>query len=334
MQWLTRLLFALAVGMTAGATHAEMSEIKIAQQYAASFLPLMIMERDGLVEKHAKALGIPDLNANWVKLGGPSVLNDGVISGAIQFIAVGPPSLITLWDKTKGNVQVKGVCAIATYPLYLNVRNPNVKSISDFSDKDKIALTSIKVSMQAVLLQMEAARLYGDANYTKFDPLTVSMSNPDGLLALINSSGGVDAHFTTSPFHEQEIKVPGVRTLTTNYKILGGPATALLVATSTKFRDENPKSYRAFYDALSEAIATINNDKRAAAKAFLEQTKDTKNSVDDVYAMISAPDYVFTQTPQKIGLVANFMHKIGSIKAKPVSWKDMFFPEVQGMPGD
>ncbi len=334
MQWLTRLLFALAVGMTAGATHAEMSEIKIAQQYAASFLPLMIMERDGLVEKHAKALGIPDLKANWVKLGGPSVLNDGVISGAIQFIAVGPPSLITLWDKTKGNVQVKGVCAIATYPLYLNVRNPNVKSISDFSDKDKIALTSIKVSMQAVLLQMEAARLYGDANYTKFDPLTVSMSNPDGLLALINSSGGVDAHFTTSPFHEQEIKVPGVRTLTTNYKILGGPATALLVATSTKFRDENPKSYRAFYDALSEAIATINNDKRAAAKAFLEQTKDTKNSVDDVYAMISAPDYVFTQTPQKIGLVANFMHKIGSIKAKPVSWKDMFFPEVQGMPGD
>lgn len=334
MQWLTRLLFALAVGMTAGATHAEMSEIKIAQQYAASFLPLMIMERDGLVEKHAKALGIPDLKANWVKLGGPSVLNDGVISGAIQFIAVGPPSLITLWDKTKGNVQVKGVCAIATYPLYLNVRNPNVKSISDFSDKDKIALTSIKVSMQAVLLQMEAARLYGDANYTKFDPLTVSMSNPDGLLALINGSGGVDAHFTTSPFHEQEIKVPGVRTLTTNYKILGGPATALLVATSTKFRDENPKSYRAFYDALSEAIATINNDKRAAAKAFLEQTKDTKNSVDDVYAMISAPDYVFTQTPQKIGLVANFMHKIGSIKAKPVSWKDMFFPEVQGMPGD
>ena len=334
MQWLTRLLFGLSVGMTAGATYAEMSEIKIAQQYAASFLPLMIMERDGLVEKHAKALGIPDLKVSWVKLGGPSVLNDGVISGAIQFIAVGPPSLITLWDKTRGNVQVKGVCAIATYPLYLNVRNPNIKSISDFSDKDKTALTSIKVSMQAVLLQMEAARLYGDANYTKFDPLTVGMSNPDGLLALINSSGGVDAHFTTSPFHEQEIKLPGVRTLTTNYKILGGPATALLVATSTKFRDENPKSYRAFYDAMSEAITTINSDKRAAARAFLEQTKDTKNTVDDVYAMISSPDYTFTQTPQKIGLIADFMYRIGSIKAKPASWKDMFFPEVQRMPGD
>jgi NitT/TauT family transport system substrate-binding protein len=85
---------------------------------------------------------------------------------------------------------------------------------------------------------------------------------------------------------------------------------------------------------VSEAIAIINNDKRAAAKAFLAQTKDTKNTVDDVYAMISSPDYIFTQTPQKIGLMAEFMYRIGSIKTKPVSWKDMFFPEVQRMPGD
>ncbi len=155
-----------------------------------------------------------------------------------------------------------------------------------------------------------------------------------GQIVFINSSGGVDAHFTTSPFHEQEIKVPGVRTLTTNYKILGGPATALLVATSTKFRDENPKSYRAFYDAMSEAIAIINKDKRAAAKAFIEQTKDTKNTVDDVYTMINSPDYIFTQTPQKIGVIAEFMHRSGSIKTKPASWKEMFFPEVQRMPGD
>jgi len=30
-------------------------------------------------------------------------------------------------------------------------------------------------------------------------------------------------HFATSPFHEQEMKIPGIRTLTTNYEILGGP---------------------------------------------------------------------------------------------------------------
>ena len=73
-------------------------------------------------------------------------MNDGVISGALQFISVGAPSLATLWDKTKDNVQIKGMSALTTYPLYLNVRNPSVKSIRDFSDKDKIAVPSVKIS--------------------------------------------------------------------------------------------------------------------------------------------------------------------------------------------
>ena len=334
MQTICRVLAALLLGAVACGANAEVTEINVAQQYGVSFLPLMVMERDKLVEKHAKALGLPDLKANWVSVAGPSVMNDGVISGAIQFIAVGAPSLITLWDKTKGNVQVKGVSAMTTYPLYLNVRNPNIKSVNDFSDKDKIVVPSIKVSTQAIMLQMEAAKVFGDANYQKLDPYTVGLSHPDGLLALTNSTGGVDAHFTSSPFHEQEIKLPGVRTLTTNYEILGGPATAVVIAASTKFRNANPKVYKAFYDALNEAIETINKDKREAAKVYIQHAKDTKNSVDDIYAMISAPDYKYTLTPQKVGKTADFMYKIGSIKTKPESWKDLFFPEVQNLPGD
>lgn len=334
MQWVSRALVALIVGISASGTYADVTEVNVAKQYGVSFLPLMVMERDNLVEKHAKALGLPDLKVNWVSVAGPSVMNDGVISGAIQFIAVGAPSLITLWDKTKNNVQVKGVSAMTTYPLYLNVRNPNIKSIKDFTDKDKIAVPSIKVSTQAIMLQMEAARVFGDANYATLDPYTVGLSHPDGLLALTNNSGGVDAHFTSSPFHEQEMKLPGVRTLTTNYQILGGPATAVVIAASTKFREGNPKVYQAFFEALGEAIATINKDKRAASKVYLEQAKDTKDTVDDIYAMINALDYSYTLTPQKVGATADFMYKIGSIKTKPSSWKELFFPEVQNLPGD
>jgi NitT/TauT family transport system substrate-binding protein len=329
-----RVLVTLLLLAVAAPAAAEMSELSVAQQYGVSFLPLMVMERDKLVERHAKSAGLGEVKMNWVSVAGPSVMNDGVISGAIQFIAVGAPSLITLWDKTKGNVQVKGVSAMTTYPLYLNVRNPNIKSIRDFTDKDKIAVPSIKVSTQAIMLQMEAARVFGEANYAKLDPFTVGLSHPDGLLALTNFSGGVDAHFTTSPFHEQEMKIPGVRTLTTSYQILGGPATAVVIATSTKFREANPKLYKAFYDALDEAIRTINADKRAASKVYLEQAKDTKNSVDDIYAMISAADYAYTLTPQKVGKTADFMYKIGSIKTKPASWQELFFPEVHGLPGD
>ena len=313
---------------------AESPEVNVAQQYGVSFLPLMVMEREKLVEKHAKTAGLGEVKVSWVKVAGPSVMNDGVVSGALQFIAVGAPSLITLWDKTKDSVGVKGVSAMTTYPLYLNVRNPNVKSIKDFSDKDRIAVPSVKVSTQAILLQMEAAKVFGDANYARLDPLTVGLSHPDGLLAITNNTGGVDAHFTSSPFHEQEMKVPGIRLLMTSYDILGGPATAVVIAASTKYRDANPKTYKAFFDALKEAIETINKDKRAAAKIYLEQAKDTKDSVEDIYSMISAPDYAYTLAPQKVYKTAEFMNKIGTIKTKPASWKDLFFPEVHGVQGD
>jgi len=329
-----RCLLALLLAAVALSAKAELGEINVAQQYGVSFLPLLLMERDKLVEKHARAEGLGEIRVTWVKVAGPSVMNDGVISGALQFIAVGAPSLITLWDKTKENVQVKGMSAMTTYPLYLNVRNPNVKSIRDFSDQDKIAVPSVKISTQAIMLQMAAAREFGDQNYAHFDPWTIGLSHPDALLAITNNTAGIDAHFATSPFHEQEMKVPGIRTLTTNYEILGGPATALVIAASTKYREANPKSYKAFFDALKEAIDTINKDKHAAARIYLEQAKDTKDTAEDIYAMISAVDYAYTLTPQKVGKTADFMYKIGSIKTKPASWKDLFFPEVHSLPGD
>src|SRR5438270_343960 len=226
MLHLRKFVVGLLVLAVASPVFAELSEVSVAQQYGVAFLPLMVMERDKLFEKHAKAAGLGEVKANWVKVAGPSVMNDGVVSGALQFISVGAPSLITLWDKTRSNVGVKGVSAMTTYPLYLNVRNPNVKSIRDLSDKDKIAVPSIKVSTQAILLQMAAAKEFGDANYARIDPWTVALSHPDGMLAITNNTAGVDAHFTSSPFHEQELKVSGVHTLTTSYEILGGPATA------------------------------------------------------------------------------------------------------------
>src|SRR5271156_152233 len=329
-----RCLLLLSLTAVAMPVSAELGEINVAQQYGVSFLPLMLMERDKLVEKHAKAEGLGDVKVTWVKVAGPSVMNDGVISGALQFIAVGAPSLITLWDKTKDNVQVKGMSAMTTYPLYLNVRNPDIRSIRDFSEHDKIAVPSVKISTQAIMLQMAAAREYGDQNYAHFDPWTIGLSHPDALLALTNNTAGVDAHFATSPFHEQEMKVPGIRTLTTNYEILGGPATALVIAASTKYREANPKSYMAFFDALKEAIDTINMDKHAAAKVYLAQAKDTKDTAEDIYAMISAADYAYTLTPQKVGKTADFMYKIGTIKTRPTSWRELFFPEAHSVAGD
>ena len=63
-------------------------------------------------------------------------------SCGLQFAAQGAPSLITLWERTRRNVGIKGVAAITTYSLYLISRNPSVHGIKDFSSADKIAVPS------------------------------------------------------------------------------------------------------------------------------------------------------------------------------------------------
>src|SRR4029077_19698914 len=185
----------------------------------------------------------------------------------------------TLWSKTNG--QIKAAAAMTTYPLYLVTRDPNVKKLSDFSDKDKIAVPSVKISTQAIMLQMAAAKEFGEKEYTKLDPLTISLSHPDATLAFIGNTAGVNTHFSTSPFYETEIKVPGAHVITTSYEILGGPATALVLTSSAKFRDANPKAYKAVFEALSEAIDIINKDKRAASKLYLEVARDKMSALDD-----------------------------------------------------
>ena len=322
------LIAAVLATITAAGVRAEVSEITIAQQYGVSFLPLIVMEKQGLVEKRAKQLGFSGINVKWTKVAGPSVMNDGLISGAIHFAAQGAPSLITLWDKTHG--QIKGVSALTTYPLYLVTRNPEVKTIEDFTDKDKIAVPSVKISTQAIMLQMAAAKAFGQENFTKLDPLTVSLSHPDATLAFINNTAGVNAHFSTSPFYEQEIKLPGAHLITTSYEILGGPATALVLTTSTRFREENPKAYKATFEALSEAIDIVNRDKRAAAELYREVAHDTKTTADEIVVMISDRNYAFTLVPQKVLATAQFMAKIGSIKNAPKAVGDLFFPESSG----
>ena len=227
----TVFVLCAALAATATAARAEVSEITVAQQYGTSFLPLMVMQKQSLIEKHAKALGLTSLMVKWAKVAGPSVMNDGLISNALNFAAQGAPSLITLWAKTHG--QIKGVSSMTTYPLYLITRNPDVKTIKDFTSKDKIAVPSVKISTQAILLEMAAAKAFGDKEYTKLDPLTVSLSHPDATLAFTNNTAGVNAHFSSSPFYEQEIKVPGAHLVTTNYEILGGRATAVVITWET-----------------------------------------------------------------------------------------------------
>jgi len=322
----------LSLGIAAPA-HAETSEVRAAQQFGLSYLALMMMEDSKLVEKQAKTMGLGDIKVSWAKLGGPGAMNDALLSGGVDFGTGGVPSLITLWSKTHGTPQeVRGVGALNSMPVNLVTSNPNVKSIRDFTDKDKIAVTTVKVSTQALLLQMAAAKEFGEQNYAKLDPLTVSLPHPDAMTALLSGGGTITAHFSSPPFQYQEVGRPGIRTILSNYEILGGPATFNVVWSTAKFRDANPKTYAAFVAAFEEATATINRDKRAAAEVY-KRMSGTKETVEELLKMMEDPLVEYTLTPKSIMKTAEFMAKVGTIKEKPSSWKDLFFPNVHGLPG-
>jgi NitT/TauT family transport system substrate-binding protein len=320
-----------ALAFLSPAAFAEMAEINVAQQYGIGYLPLMMMEEQKLIEKHAKAAGV-DVKVNWAKFAGGNVMNDALLSNSLQFASGGVGPLLTLWSRTKGNLDVKAVGAINSMPLYLNTRNPNVKSLRDFTEKDKIALPAVKVSIQAVTLQMAAEKEFGPGQQNRLDPLTVSMSHPDAQTALLSGAGEITAHFSSPPFQYQQLEKPGIRTVLNSYDVLGGPATFNVVWTSSKFRNENPKLYDAFVKAMEEATAIINRDKKAAAETYLRLSKD-KDTVADIQKMLNDPNIVYTQTPQSIMKYADFMSKVGAIKVKPDSWKDLFFPNVHNLPG-
>jgi NitT/TauT family transport system substrate-binding protein len=297
------------------------------------FLPLIVMEELKLVEEKAKEAGIT-LRAEYIKLGGPAVVNDMLLSGAAHFAPAGPPAFITIWDRTAANMKVKGVAAMTSIPMYLNTNAPHLKSLKDLQPTDKIAVTAVKVSIPAIIMQMAAMKEFGKADYAKYDPYTVSLTHPDGVIALLSGRSEITAHFTSPPFHQRERRDPKIRTVTTSNEIMGGPSTFTMLYAPSKFHDENPKAYAAVLKALQAAIDFINKDKKAAGELFLKSDDGKGWKLEDVMEILNDPDIRFTTSPESVMKYANFMADVGTIKGRPKSWQEMFFPGIHNVPGN
>ena len=260
--------FVVALGFSTP-VRAETSELRVAKQYELSYLQMMLMEEQGLVERHAKAASLRDVKVTWSTFRSSDVMNDALLSGNVDFASVGAPGLAIIWSRTRGTPQeVKAAFGYNYFPTALNTRDPNIKSLADYTEKDKIAVPAVKVSNQAIFLQMAAAKLYGMANYTRFDPLTVSMAHPDGMAALLSGHGEIGSHFTAVPYVQLELQKPGIRRLATATEILGAPNCHNFMVAPTKFYTANPKMYAAFLKAMQEATIIINQDKRTAAERY------------------------------------------------------------------
>jgi NitT/TauT family transport system substrate-binding protein len=338
--WRSALLQLAALGVAIvlfpARVGAETKQLRIGAQYGLGYLPLYVAEEAHLFEIHMRQEGIDPIPVQIVHMASGAQINEGLLSGNLELGSGGYTAMMVACDKTRGggDSRLLGTTALSSVPYELFTVNPELKAIHELKpDKDKIGVPSVKVSVPAIYLQMEAERLFGPGKHAAFDELTVSLSQPDGVISLLSGGATVNGYLFSPPFAQQVTGKPGVHKVWSSNDLFGSPATALTTWTTVKFHRESPKLLAAFIAALRDAMAFIRNDPGPAAVIYLRSEK-TKLELELIGAALAdAASLRFGIAPEQSERIADFLARTGSIKAKPASWKDLFFPDIHGENG-
>jgi len=305
--------------------HAEVGEVLIAKQFGTLYLQQDVMEQQKLVEKHGAAVGLPNLRANYLRFAGTGPITEALLSGSLHFASGGAPGATLLWDRTRGTV--KSAFAMNATNQRMVTVNPAIQSLRDITAADRIAMPAVKVSPQAIWLQMAAAKEWGAAEWARLDAQTISRAHPDSMAAMLGRTE-ITCHFSTSPFQERALAQPGVREVTSSYAITGlDTVTPNTVYATSAFRSGNPLAWRATLAAFQDATDWINANPIAAAELYLASSGD-RDTPANVAATMQAPGNRFTLQPAGVMRIANFMADTGVVKRRPERLEDLFFPEA------
>ena len=307
---------------------AKAGSVRISKGYGLLYLPLLVMEKQRLFERHAAKLGIGDVRVDWVLLDGGNSVDDAMMAGSLDFAAAGAPGFIELWARSRGipNVEVIGISGLSTTSLSLNTNRPGIKSLADFTSSDRIAVPGIRTSLSAVVLQMLASKLLGPSHFAQLDAITVNLPHPEAMQALIRREGGITAHFGSPPFSTLELGQPGIHRVVDSIDVLG-PLTLDVVFAPKRIVDQQPLLARAFLRALDEANRLIAKDPRSAAATYAAAS-NLNVSLDAVMRMLAAAHTRFSVWPDRLMEFVDFLYQVGTIKTKPRTWYGMFATEL------
>lgn len=323
-----RSLLTAAAAVMASPARAEADAIRLSHGLGILYLPLIVMREAKLVEKHAAAAGVP-VTVSWATLDGAGPINDALISGNLDIAGNSVPGFLTIWSKSQGTrSEVIGVAGLSSAALVLNTNRPEIRTLADFRPGDKIAVPSAKVSVQAVVLQMAAAQVFGETEWARLDTNTISLQHPNAAAALISGNRDVAAHFASPPFSLAEAAAPNIHTVLRSPDVVGD-ITIDMVFGARRFTSANPRLVRAFLAAQREANALIASNPGEAAALFIRNS-GTKVDPAEIVRLLRDPETRFDTTPHGFMQFARFMLRAGTIRMAPKDWRDAFVPELEG----
>ena len=308
--------------------------VSFAQQRGLMYLPIDMMVSGGVLQQEATKLGLGKVEATVRTLSGPTAVTDALLSGSAGYGAAALPSLLTLWDKTHGTPnEVRAVGTVSNGAMVLYTINPNVKTIADFTEKDRIAVPSIRISFNAMMLEMASEKLWNDPH--RLDHLTVGLGHADAIAALSAGYGKatVTAHISVQPYTDRGLKLPGAHAVADSREVFGGPLTQVSLLATKQTKDKDPTLFKAVGNALEAAIKACNADKQAAVVLW-KKAQNASESVEELLALYDDPGFELTSQPHRIAYFAAFLNRIGSTKSKVSDWKDLFWETAYGQQGD
>lgn len=306
-------LFLLSVAVLlplSGCTERETGkEIGIAEQYGIAYAPLQIMREQKLLEKE-----LPGVKISWKQYGGPTPIREAMLAGEVDFGFMGSAPVLIGIDN---GMEWKYATGISSNQVALVTDRPEINSIRDFSDTDRIAVLS-PGSTQHILLCIASNREFGDPNH--FDNRIVSLSHPDAMDALIADTE-ITAHFSTPPYLDKEL-AHGMKIITTGEEIMGQPFTFITGVATVRFHDKNPEEYAAILRALNTATDYINNNMDEAV-AMLAPIYGIDEAT--LKQQMTYNGTIYSTRLTGIDKLAEEMYHIGMLK-KPIRYEDVVFP--------
>lgn len=236
----------------------EKAELTVAINPSSQFAPLYYGIEQGIFDKHG-------LKLNIVPQTDVAAIVSGIASGTYDF---GFGTVVHVVTANANGIPIRAVSTIEGQIQpddegTLTIASPT-SGIKGFGDLAGKRVATVGLSSHNTLTLWELATRAG------VDAKTIQLVQmPFGQMAAALAKGDVDAAVMQWPFAADAISAGGVQLGYNNREIFNGTATTLF-NTSQGFIDQNPKTVRAFSDAMIESIegaSAHEADARAALQA-------------------------------------------------------------------